>query len=201
MTIRSLFAAAGAAALLAGAASAQSALSEKVSSGTYKMDPGHGYVTLTYSHFGFSNPIIQFEDVAAVMEINVDAPAESDINVTIDATSVDSGVEEFNGHLNSADWLDTEAFPTITFVATSLEQTDAETGTMTGDLTIKGVTKPVTLDVKLLGAGPHPLNQTDTIGVEATTTVLRSDFGLGNFAPAVSDEVLITVSGEFNKQS
>ncbi|MEM8637049.1 MAG: YceI family protein, partial [Pseudomonadota bacterium] len=141
----------------------------------------------------------RFRTVDAKLDLNAEAPAESSVNVTIAANSIDTGVDVFDGHMNSADWLDTETYPEITFVSTALEQSDAGTGTLTGDLTIKGVTKPVTLDVTLIGAGPHPLNQKETVGVEATGTVLRSDFGLGNFVPAVGDEVSILISGEFNK--
>ncbi|MEM7662734.1 MAG: YceI family protein [Pseudomonadota bacterium] len=185
---------------LAGTAAADGhALSEKVSSGDYVMDVTHGYVTFSYNHLGFSNPQLRFRTVDAKLGLDADDPAASSVNVTIAANSIDTGVDVFDGHMNSADWLDTEAYPEITFVSTALEQTDSGTGTLTGDLTIKGVTKPVTLDVTLIGAGPHPLNQKETVGVEATGTVLRSEFGLGNFVPAVSDEVQILISGEFNK--
>ncbi|MEL7129219.1 MAG: YceI family protein [Pseudomonadota bacterium] len=186
---------------LAGSASADGhALSEKVSSGTYVMDKTHGYVTFTYSHFGLSNPQISFDNVDAVLTLDADDPTKSSVNVTIDAASVDSGVEVFNDHLNNDEkWLNTGTFPEITFVSTGLTQADDSTGTLTGDLTVKGVTKPVTLDVTLLGAKEHPISKVETVGVQATTTILRSDFDAGAFAPAVSDEMVITISGEFNK--
>jgi len=184
----------------AGAAFADGhALSEKVSSGDYVMDVTHGYVTFSYNHLGFSNPQLRFRTVDATLDLNAEDPAASTVNVKIAADSIDTGVDIFDEHMNSADWLDTATHPEITFVSTALEQSDSGTGTLTGDLTIKGVTKPVTLDVTLIGAGPHPLNQKETVGVEATGTVLRSDFDLGAYAPAVSDEVKILISGEFNK--
>ncbi len=170
-----------------------------IPAGTYKMDPGHGYVTFTYSHLGFSNPVVQFETVDASLELDAENPAASAINVTIDPASVDTGVEAFDGHLVSENWFNVAEHPTATFVSTGLSQTGATSGTLTGDLTIKGITKPVTLDVTLLKAGIHPLSQKPTVGVEATTTILRSAFDLGAYAPAVSDEVTITVSGEFNQ--
>ena len=175
-------------------------LSEKVAAGTYKMDTQHGYVTFTYSHFGLSNPQISFKSVDANITLDAETPANSTVNVTIAADSIDSDVEVFNDHLNSANWFDTEKFPEITFVSTELVQSDDHSkGTLTGDLTIKGITKPVTLDVTLLGAINHPLSKKDTLGVQATTTVLRSDFDMGAYAQAVSDEITITISGEFNK--
>lgn len=177
------------------------ALSEKVSAGTYVMDKTHGYVTFSYSHFGLSNPQVSFKTVDANVTLDPENPASSAVNVTIAANSIDSDVEIFNEHLNSDKWFDTAKYPEITFVSKSLSQDaqDHTKGTLTGDLTVKGVTKPVTLDVTLLGAMEHPLSKKDTLGINATTTVLRSDFGLGAYAPAVSDEVTITISGEFNK--
>lgn len=174
-------------------------LSEKVSAGTYKMDVTHGYVTFTYSHFGLSNPQVSFKTVDANITLDAEDPTASAVNVTIAAASIDSDVDVFNEHLNSDNWFNTAEHPEITFVSTALTQADGTTGTLTGDLTIKGITKPVTLDVTLLGAMEHPLSKKDTLGIQATGTVLRSDFDLGAYAPAVSDEVTITISGEFNK--
>jgi len=187
---------------LGGIASADDhALSEKVSAGTYQMDKSHGYVTFSYSHFGLSNPQISFKDVDANITFDPENPAASSVNVTIAANSIDSDVAVFNDHLNSENWFDTAKFPEITFVSTSLTQdaADSAEGTLTGDLTIKGITKPVTLDVTLLGAMEHPLSKKDTLGINATTTVLRSEFDMGAYGQAVSDEVTITISGEFNK--
>lgn len=184
---------------LAGAAHADGhLLSEKVPSGTYTMDPQHGYVTFSYSHLGFSNPTLHFRTIDASIELDADDPAASNVNVTIDAESIDSGVEVFDGHLVGERWFNTAQFKDITFVSTALVQSEEGAGTLTGDLTIKGITKPVTLDVTLIAAGEHPAHQRDTVGVQATGMVLRSDFDLGAFAPAVSDEIAVTISGEFN---
>lgn len=176
-------------------------LSERVAAGDYKMDTQHGYVTFTYSHFGLSNPQISFKTVDANITLDPANPTASTVNVTIAADSIDSDVEVFNGHLNSDDWFNTAEYPEITFVSTSLTQDEDnhDAGTLTGDLTIKGITKPVTLDVTLLAAMEHPLSKKDTLGIQATGSVLRSDFDLGAYAPGVSDEVTITISGEFNK--
>lgn len=173
-------------------------LSEKVPSGTYMLDPNHGYVTFSYSHLGFSNPQLRFGTVHAEIELNADEPTSSGISVSIPVDSIDSGVEVFDGHLRGDRWFNAAEFADITFVSTELTQTDEGTGTLTGDLTIKGITKPVTLDVELIAAGEHPAHKKDTVGVNATGMVLRSDFDLGAFAPAVSDEVTIAISGEFN---
>lgn len=174
-------------------------LEGKVATGGYVMDKGHGYVTFTYNHLGFSNPRLRFRDIDATLALDAEDPANSGLEVKIAANSIDTGVDVFDEHMNSSDWLDTEQFPTITFFATSMAQTADGAGTVTGDLTIKDVTKEVTLDVELLAAGEHPLAKKDSIGINATATVLRSDFGLGGYAPNVSDEVEILISAEFNK--
>ncbi|MEL7480294.1 MAG: YceI family protein [Pseudomonadota bacterium] len=197
-SLKALAAMSALAVALAGPAAAES-LTEKVPSGTYEIDKTHGYITFSYNHLGFSKPVVAFDDFEATLTLDADAPTSSSVDVKIDAASIDSGVDIWNEHLNSADWFDTAENPEITFVSTGLTQADDATGTLTGDLTIKGVTKPVTLDVTLLGAGNHPLNQKPTVGIDATTTVLRSEFGMGAYVPAVSDEITITISGEFNR--
>jgi len=200
---RFLTSAALAAALMTGIATADGhLLSETVPSGEYKMDPMHGYVTFTYSHLGLSNPQISFRAVDASITLDADDPAKSAVNVTIEADSIDSDVPLFDEHLNSENWFDTDEYPEITFVSTSLthDSDDHTKGTLTGNLTIKDVTKPVTLDVTMLGAvSEHLVKKRPTVGVEATTTLLRSDFGLGAYAPAVGDEITITISGEFDQ--
>ncbi len=170
-----------------------------VPSGTYVMDTYHGYVTFSYSHFGFSHPVLAFRDVDAVINLDATHPENSSIEVHIDPTLIDSGVEPFNGHLQDKDFFNAKTFKTITFKSTRLERLTVDTGKLYGDLTIKGVTKPVVLDVKLLAAGPHPMKKVPSLGVEAHTIVKRSDFNLGKYVPYVSNEVEISVSAEFNE--
>ena len=174
-------------------------LEGKVAAGEYVMDKGHGYVTFSYSHLGFSNPQLRYRDIDANLQLDPANLEASTLSVTIAADSIDTGVDIFDDHLNSADWFNTAEFPEITFTSTSFDQTADGAGHVVGDLTIMGTTKEVVLDVELLAAGKHPLNGKDTVGIDATATVLRSDFGLGNYAPNVSDEVEIVISAEFNK--
>ena len=96
----------------------------------------------------------------------------------------------------SADWLDAAKFPNATFKSTRVQAAGTNQLTVEGDLTVKGVTKPVTLDVTLNGAGEHPMRKVPAIGFDATTTLKRSDFGLGAYAPAVSDEVKVHITTE-----
>ncbi len=168
-------------------------------SGTYALDNTHGYVLFSYSHFGFSNPTVGFNRFDTTLDLDSENPENSSISVTIDAASIDSRVEEYNDHLNGDDFFDTAAHPTITFTSTSVTATGDDTFDVTGDLTIKGTTKPVTLAATINKAAKHPFKGIPTVGVSATGTLMRSEWGLGNYAPAVSDEVTLHIEVELNK--
>ena len=168
-------------------------------SGTYALDNTHGYILFSYSHFGFSNPNVGFNSFDTTLDLDSDNPENSTISVTIDAASIDSRVAEFNGHLVGENFFDTATHPEITFTSTNVAATGANTFDVTGDLTIKGTTKPVTLAATINKAAKHPFKGTPTVGVTATGTLLRSEWGLGNYAPAVSDEVALHIEVELNK--
>lgn len=167
-----------------------------VPSGNYTMDKTHGYVTFSYLHKGLSNPQLRFNDVDATLVLDADHPENSQISVSIKAANIDSGVAKFDTHLNSADFFNSSVNPEITFKSTGLTRTSATAGTMTGELTMMGVSKPIKFDVTLIGTaeGKDP-----AIGVEGRGKLLRSDFGLGKFVPYVGDEVSIVISAEFHK--
>jgi polyisoprenoid-binding protein YceI len=170
-----------------------------IPSGTYVMDKEHGYVTFSYSHFGLSNPQLRFRDIDASVTLDADNLENSSVSATIKSASIDSGVNRFDGHLNSDGWFNTAAHPEISFQSTSFTREGQMNGKMTGDMTIMGVTKPITFDVTLLKAFDHPMKKAPYMGLEGHAKLLRSDFGLGKYAPNVSDEVSILISGEFGK--
>jgi polyisoprenoid-binding protein YceI len=187
-----------AATLLGLAFNASAGLSD-VPSGQYGLDSNHGYITFSYSHLGFSNPHVAFKSFTVDLNLDNENPENSMVNVTIDATSLDSRVDVFNGHLNGSNFFDTANHPTITFTSTAIEMTGEDTMNVQGDLTIKGVSKPVTLMAKINQAGNHPMRKTPWIGVEAETKVSRSDWGLTRAVPNVGDEVTIWISVELPK--
>jgi len=154
-------------------------------------------VFFSYSHFGLSNPQLRFRDIDASITLDADNLENSAVSATIKSASIDSGVDVFDEHLNSDGWFDTAKHPEITFKSTGFKRATQTTGTMTGDMTIMGITKPVTFDVTLLAAMEHPRSKKPVMGLEGAGTVLRSDFGLGKYAPSVSDEVNIGITGEF----
>jgi polyisoprenoid-binding protein YceI len=168
-------------------------------SGTYQADPGHRYITFSYLHVGYSRPMLRWRDWDATLDWDADNPSASNLSVVIDATSIDSGVDEFDGHLNGDRFFDTANHPEITFVSTKLVKTGDTTGIMTGDLTIKGITKPIDLDVTLNRTAKDDFFKIYKIGFTATGTVKRTDYGMDYAVPVVSDEVEINIQAEFNK--
>lgn len=168
-------------------------------SGTYTPDDGHAYIVFSYNHLGFSNPMVRWGDWDANLNWDADNPENSTLDVTIDATSVDTGVEAFNGHLNSPDFFNTAEYPQISFNSTALEITGPESGILTGDLTIKDITLPVVMDVAINKAGFEERSNVYKLGFSGRTTVLRSDFGLDAYVPDVSDKVEVVVEAEFTK--
>jgi len=163
----------------------------------YQLDPTHTNIVWRASHFGFSSPSGRFGIKEGTLSLDEATLEKSTINVTIDAASLVTGIDKFDDHLKSEDFLDTSKFPDATFKSTKVELAAGKNhATVTGDLTLHGVTKPVTLDVTLNKQGDHPMNQKKTVGFSATTTIKRSEFGIDKYAPGVSDEVVITIEAE-----
>lgn len=177
-----------------GAASAQDL--SAIPSGTYTVDPTHAYVSFSYNHLGFSNPQLSFDDFDVTVELDVDDVTNSTVAVTIDPASVVAGSDVWKDHLVGDKWFNVAEYPEITFTSSSVEAGDGGMLMVMGDLTIKDTSQPVTLNVTINGAAPHPRSGAPILGIDASTEVLRSDFGMGVAAPAVSDEVSILVSAE-----
>jgi len=166
-------------------------------SGVYSVEPGHRYITFSYSHGGYSHPLLRWRAWEGELDWNAENPAASSVSVTIDASSIDTGVDEFDGHLQDDRFFDVANHPQITFVSTALEKTSDSTGTMIGDLTIKGITKPVELDVVFNKDGLDERQSLYKLGFSAKASVNRSEFGMGLAVPFVSDEVDIVIEAEF----
>ena len=171
-----------------------------VPSGKYELDNTHGYITFTYNHLGFSNPRVGFNRFDTVLDLDTANPENSTVEVTIDAASIDSRVAEFNEHLVGADFFNTAEYPTITFKSTRVAPTGDNTFDVTGNLTILGTTRTVTLATTINKAGNHPLRNVPTVGVSASTKLMRSEWGLGAYVPAVSDEVELSIEVELLAQ-
>ena len=144
----------------------------------YKIDPQHFAIVFNGLHIGYERQWGMFLRGGGEFTYDHDAKALSDLSVTIEAGSVFSNDEERDGHLRSADFLDAEAHPDITFVMTEAVPETDTTGTVSGDLTIRGETRPVTLDVTLNKIGPYPWGDNFVVGITATTTLMREDWGM-----------------------
>ncbi|WP_115552820.1 YceI family protein [Xanthomonas arboricola] len=178
------------------APAASTAPAVEVASGTYPLDPSHTDVLAQWSHFGFSNPSAHFGNVDGTLVYDAADVTKSTVQVTLPLSGLNSFTAKFDEHLKSGDFFDAAKFPTATFKSTKVESAGANKLTVTGDLTIKDQTKPVVLDVTLNGAGEHPMKKVAAAGFDATTTIKRSDFGVGQYAPNVSDEVKIRITTE-----
>jgi len=166
---------------------------------TYSIDPSHTLPRFEYNHMGFSQQLSRFDKVSGT--VTLDRAAKTGVvDVTIDAKSVDTGSSQFNEHIQGKDFLDTEKFPTITYKSTAVKFNGDAVASVEGNLTVKGVTKPVTLTVQSFKCMPHPMLKKEACGATATATIKRSDFGAGAYAPLVGDEVTLTLPIEAIKQ-
>jgi polyisoprenoid-binding protein YceI len=160
----------------------------------FYLDANHTYPRFSYTHMGYSTQLSRFDKTTGVVVLDSEAKTGS-VDVTIDMTSVDTG-SALNEHIQGKDFLDTAAYPTATFKSTSVKFDGDTPVAVNGNLTIKGVTKPVTLTVTSFKHALHPMMKRDAIGADASTMVKRSDFNMGKYAPLVGDEVAITIALE-----
>jgi len=172
-----------------------------VQAGTYRLDPAHGKITWSVTHFGFSTYIGQFSHVDATLKADPKAPAASSVQVTVDTGSLGTLNPALDTHLKSKDFLDVAAFPTATFKSTKVTVTGPKTADIAGELTLHGVTKPVVVHATFNQAGPNPIDKKYEIGFAGTAEINRSEFGVKAYVPAVSDKVTLTIEAEFKAAS
>jgi polyisoprenoid-binding protein YceI len=162
----------------------------------YDLDPNHTRIDFSWTHFGFSHPMGRFDRFDGDFRFDPADPTKSSVTVTIPVSSIDTGVAKLDAHLQTADFFDVAKYPTATFKSTRVERAGEHGLKVTGDLTLHGVTKPVVLDVAINKIGPHPMAGRAAAGFDATTTIKRSDFGISNYVPNVSDEIRLWISTE-----
>jgi polyisoprenoid-binding protein YceI len=161
---------------------------------TFTPDANHTFVRFSYDHMGFSTQESRFDKTTGTITLDPAAKTGS-VDLVIDTKSVDTGSELFNGHIQGADFLDTTQFPTATFKSKSVKFDGDKPVSIVGELTVKGVTKPVTLTVTSFKHGPTMMKK-DGIGANATATIKRSDFQMTKYVPLVADDVNLTISIE-----
>ncbi|MDR2249898.1 YceI family protein [Acinetobacter sp.] len=162
----------------------------------YKIDPTHTATVFSWNHFGFSTPSANFSDIQGVIKVDNAKPANSSVDVTIPLSSVNTNVPALDKEFQQEAWFNAAKYPNITFKSTKVETKDKKHFKITGDLTVKGVTKPVVLDAVLNKQGEHPMAKVPAIGFNATTSFNRSEFGLGSYVPNVGDKITVNITTE-----
>jgi polyisoprenoid-binding protein YceI len=166
----------------------------------YALDPTHTFVVFKITDLGYDHVVGWFTDVAGQLTFDPADVTKSALNVTIKTASIDTHFTQRNKDLMSPDFLNVAEFPEMTFKSTSIKKTGDKTGKVTGELTLLGVTKPVTMDVIFTKVAPNPFhNNTPTAGFEAHTVIKRSDFGMKAEIPNIGDEIDISIDAQAPK--
>lgn len=175
-------------------------LTAQAATKTYTLDPAHTHVLWHISHFGFSNPSGKWFANGTLI-IDESKPKDSKLNVIIQVGDIVTGIPKLDEHLKSADFFDVAKFPTATFVSDKVVSTGKDSAKVYGTLTLRGISKPVVLQVKLNNKGISPVSNKPTLGFSATTKVNRSDFGMTTYLPGLGNEVKIDIEAEANAES
>lgn len=170
----------------------------RIAAATYKVDANHTQAVWSVNHMGFSILYGMFGSMSGTLELDPAKPSAAKVAIEIPLSGLTTTSAGFTKHLSSKDFFDVEKFPAGKFVSTSVV-VDGQKAKITGDLTLRGVTKPVVLDATLTGAGANPMSKAQTVGFHATTKLKRSDFGLGYASPVVSDDVNLEITAAFEK--
>ena len=168
-----------------------------ISPGRYELDEKHAYLSFSYSHMGLSNPRLHFSAFDAELELDGNNMAQSNVRIAVNVASIESGVAELDEELRGADFFDVANHPEITFVSNGYEETSENEGRLSGDLTVLGITKPVTLDVTINSAAMNRMVRKEMIGFTASGAINRSDFGLSAYDKFVGDELNLDIRVEF----
>ena len=162
----------------------------------YTIDPTHTNVLVQWDHFGFSKPSANFSGTTGTIRFDAQQPSKSSVQVNIPINQLQSFVPKLDEHLKAADFFDAGKYPVATFKSSSVSVLSPTKWQVAGQLNLKGVQHPVVLDVTLNKQGVHPMTKAQSIGFDATGVIKRSVFGLGQYAPAVSDEVTLRITTE-----
>lgn len=162
----------------------------------YDLDPAHTSVVVTWTHFGFSHPTADIPNSKGSLVFDKDHPEQSRVDVTLPVTQIDSHVPALTKEFLGAEYFDTAKYPSAVFHSTKVIAKGGNQFDVEGNLTLKGISKPITLHAMLNQQGMHPMVKKQAIGFDATGVIKRSDFKLDKYVPAVSDDVTLTISTE-----
>ena len=195
----------GAVAAETGPAVNKSVVAPEIVAKKYIIEPNHTSVSWSANHMGFSNVTGKFTDISGEIVFDEKKPESSSVNVAIKTSGISTGLSNFDEHMKSADLLNVKKFPTAQFVSKKIildnnpKTKMLKRATIEGELTLLGVTKPVTLNAKFNKIAPNPMNQKETVGFSANGVIKRSDFGINYALPAVPDSVALTIEVEANR--
>jgi polyisoprenoid-binding protein YceI len=172
-------------------------------SGAYRLETSHSQILFAIRHMGLTEYYGRFDKMSGTLNYNSGQPEHSAVSVSIDTASVDTPSARLNDTLKGADVFNTAKFADATFKSTAMRRIDAGHGTITGDLTIRGITKPVTLNVTFNGTENNPLDDSRVLGFHAETTIKRSDYGMTGmiWEPLVGDDIRIIIEAMFQRES
>jgi polyisoprenoid-binding protein YceI len=165
----------------------------------YKIDPVHSIILFKVGYLGIGNIYGRFDSLSGDFVFDSADPTKNSVNVTINTDSVDTNAADRDKHLKSPDFLNAKQFPTATFKSSGVKKVDDKTYDVTGDFTLRGITKPVVLAVKVIGTGPGPKGE-PRMGTESTVTLKRTDFDVKYGVPAITDDVQLTIAVQGVKQ-
>jgi len=171
-----------------------------VQAGNYALDQSHTLVRFTVDHFGISEFFGTFPGATGTLSLDPKNVAAAKLDVSVPVASVSTTNTTLDGELVGAEWFDAAKYPTMRFVSTKVVKTGVNTADVTGNLTLHGVTKAVTLKAKFKAGAVNPMNKTYTLGFNATGTIKRTQFGVTKYAPLVSDDTQIAITAAFEKQ-
>jgi polyisoprenoid-binding protein YceI len=171
----------------------------QIEAGTYQADSAHTQVLFSVNHFGFNVYNGLIGGATGTLTIDPNEPEKAVVQIEIPLSGIVTTSDELTAHLKRDDFFDAEKFPTATFKSTKVE-VDGDDAQITGDLTMHGVTRSVTIDAGITGSGDNPMNKAKTIGFEGGTMIKRSDFGISAYIPNVADEVYLDITAAFEKK-
>ena len=171
---------------------------QQTPSGVYTLDPSHANVIWKISHMGFSYLAGRFDTIAGTLTLDSAKPENSKLTAEVNTASLNTHVSALDAKLVQEEFFNAKKFPKITFTAKRITLTGGNKGIIEGEVTLRGVTKPLSLDATLVGAGVNPYFNVPTLGFSALATLKRSDFGMNAYIPDVGDEVQLQIDAEFS---
>jgi polyisoprenoid-binding protein YceI len=181
--------------MLVGVATLTVSVMANASTETYELDPAHTFPHFSVNHLGFSTMRGRFNTTSGTVTMDKDKGTGS-VEIEIDVSSIDTGHAKRDEHLRGPDFFNATEFPKMTYKSTKVTINKDDSAVVEGNLTIMGVTKPVTLNVEKMNCGVHPFNKKEVCGFDATTTIKRSDFGMKYGLPAIGDEINMIIEAE-----